>query len=97
LTELQPQLRDDPAIARDLQSLIRDMQRLNPSTFSNDPLLAQRIHGAVFSGIEQVELELRRKVDDAGGGGVRSQGGEPVPQGYVDAVAEYFRRLSKGK
>jgi hypothetical protein len=29
---------------------------------------------------------------------VRSRpGGETVPQGYADAVAEYFRKLSKSK
>jgi hypothetical protein len=28
---------------------------------------------------------------------VRSGSTEPVPQGYADAVAEYFRRLSKEK
>ena len=42
-------------------------------------------------------MELRRKVDEAGGGSVRSPGAEPVPQGYADAVAEYFRKLSKSK
>ena len=33
----------------------------------------------------------------AGNGSVRSPGGETVPQGYADAVAEYFRKLSKSK
>ena len=28
---------------------------------------------------------------------VRSPGNEQIPQGYADAVAEYFRKLSKGK
>jgi hypothetical protein len=45
-----------------------------------------------------VEMELRRKVDDtSGGGSIRSPGSEPVPQGYADAVADYFRKLSKSK
>jgi hypothetical protein len=94
---LQPQLRDDPSVNRDLQSLIRDMQRLDPSVYSNDPLLAERIHAAVVGGIEQIEMELRRKVEKTGDGSVRSQGGEAVPQGYADAVAEYFRKLSQSK
>ena len=34
---------------------------------------------------------------EAGNGSVRSQGGEAVPQGYAEAVAEYFRKLSKSK
>jgi hypothetical protein len=35
--------------------------------------------------------------DTTGGGSVRSPGGEKVPQGYADAVAEYYRKLSNGK
>ena len=85
-------------MVKDLQALIRDMQRLNPNNYANDPLLAERIQSTLLSGIEQVEMELRRKVDDAASGGsVRSPGGEKIPQGYADAVAEYYRRLGKSK
>jgi hypothetical protein len=97
LRNLQPQVRDDAEFNRDLQGLIRDLQRLDPSTISNDPLLAERINSALMGGIEQVELQLRRKVDEAQGGSVRSQGSGSVPAGWADAVAEYFRKLSKGK
>jgi len=56
------------------------------------------IHAALVSGVEQVEMELRRKVEEAtGDGSVRSPGGETVPQGFADAVAEYSARLSKSK
>jgi hypothetical protein len=34
-------------------------------------------------------------VDDGSDGSVRSVGNETVPQGYADAVAEYFRKLSQ--
>ena len=47
--------------------------------------------------IQQVEMELRRKVDDTNGGNIRSAGNEPVPPGFEDKVADYFRRLSKSK
>ena len=89
---------NDPAMVKDLQDLIRDMQRLNPNTYANDPLLAERIQSTLMGGIQQVEMELRRKVEDANGtGSVRSPGGEKVPQGYQDKVADYYRKLSKGK
>jgi len=78
-------------------TLIRDMQRLNPNTYANDPPLAERIQATLPSGIEQVEMELRRKMEDTAGGSVRSPGGEKIPQGYADAVYEYFRKLSKSK
>jgi hypothetical protein len=98
LRQMEQQSQGDPNMVKDLQTLIRDMQRLNPNTYANDPLLAERIQATLLSGIEQVEMELRRKVEDtAGNGSVRNSGGEKVPQGYADAVAEYFRKLSKSK
>jgi len=97
LNQLQQQFRDDPNTQRDIQNAVRDLRQWDPFQSSNDPLLAERI-GAALAGVEQVEMELRRKVDDtSGGGNVRSPGSEPVPQGYADAVYEYFRKLSKSK
>jgi hypothetical protein len=51
----------------------------------------------VLPEVERLELELRRKLDEKTSDQVRSAGTETVPQGYSDAVAEYFRKLSKGK
>jgi hypothetical protein len=98
LGQLERQAQADPNMLKDIQALMRDLQRLDPYTYANDPLLAERIQAALVSGVEQVEMELRRKVDETtGNGSVRSPGGETVPQGYADAVAEYFRKLSKSK
>jgi hypothetical protein len=98
LRQLEQQAQADPNMLKDIQTLMRDLQRLDPYTYANDPLLAERIHAALMSGVEQVEMELRRKVEETtGNGSVRSPGGETVPQGYADAVAEYFRKLSKSK
>jgi hypothetical protein len=95
LQQLQQQLKDDPGTQRDIQGLIRDLRNIDPSHMTNDPLLSERINSALAN-VEQVEMELRRKVDDStGGGSVRSPGNQPVPQGYSEAVAEYFRKLSK--
>ncbi len=97
LQQLQGQLRDDPNMARDVQGLMRDLRELNGFNGGNDPLLAERI-AAALAGVEQVEMELRRKVEEANGGGsVRSPGGEKVPTGYADKVAEYYRKLGKSK
>src|SRR5205807_817644 len=54
LRQLEQQSPGDPNMVKDLQSLIRDMQRLNPNTYANDPLLAERIQATLLSGIEQV-------------------------------------------
>jgi len=39
----------------------------------------------------------RRKLEEQNGGQVRSGASDRVPPGYGEAVAEYFRKLSKGK
>jgi hypothetical protein len=96
LSQLEQALRNEPEIARDVQELISQLQRMDPRRLGTDPLLAERINTQVLTEMEQVELKLRRKVDDQGGT-VRSGAGRPVPPGYADAVAEYFRRLSKDK
>jgi hypothetical protein len=96
LQQLQQQARGDANATRDINNLIRDFRQFDPYNLNNDPLLSQRIQAALGN-IEQVEMELRRKVEQANGGdgSVRSPGSEPAPQGYSDAVAEYFRKLSK--
>jgi len=98
LQQLQQQaVGTDPNMARDLQNMIREMQRLNPYTYGNDPLLSERINQALIGNVQQIEMELRRKVEEANGtGSVRSPGNEKVPAGYADKVADYYRKLSEG-
>lgn len=94
----QQQAGSDPGMARDLQNLMREMQRLNPYTYANDPLLAQRINQVLMGNVQQLEMELRRKVEEANGASsVRSPGSERVPPGYADKVADYYRKLGKSK
>jgi len=97
LQALERQMQNDQTTARDLQELIKEMQRLNPWTYANDPELANRIQAAMLGDIQQVEMELRRKVEEANGGSVRSGGNAYVPPGYDKAVADYFKNLSKSK
>jgi hypothetical protein len=73
------------------------MQRLNPFTYANDPELSSRIQAAMLGDIQQVEMELRRKVDDTNGGNIRSPGKETVTPGFENKVADYFRKLMSSK
>jgi hypothetical protein len=72
------------------------MKSLNPA-YQNDGELTQRLNREVLPEMERLELELRRKLDDKNGDQVRSAGSETIPPGYSGAVADYFRKLSKGK
>jgi hypothetical protein len=90
------ELENNPQIGKDLRDTIRDLYRLDPRMSPGNPHLMELIQSQMLGGIEQLELQLRRQLDDQGAA-VRSGSSEPVPQGYADAVAEYFRRLSKEK
>ncbi len=96
LTALRQSLRDNPDLARDVGDLIRQMQGVDPRQFPGHPELIERLLSQFLPGLEQLELQLRRKVDEKGGE-ARAASPEPPPPGYADAVAEYFRRLSRGK
>ena len=95
LSEIGRQLQADPEAAADLQRVIQQMQRLDPSRFKGNPQLLSELAGQLLPGLEKVELHLRQKVDE--GGQVRVGRTDTPPPGYATAVAEYFRRLSRGK
>jgi hypothetical protein len=101
LNELGQMLRSNPEvpheISRDVQDLMREMQQVDPTRLNG--ATAERIDqilGQLVGGAEQIELELRRLADKQNGS-VRSNASQPVPPGYADSVAEYFRRLAKQK
>jgi hypothetical protein len=59
--------------------------------------MVEQLHAQVLNGVDKLELQLRRSSDDQSSGQVRTSKPAAVPAGYRDAVAEYFRRLSKGQ
>ncbi|MFB3828618.1 MAG: DUF4175 family protein [Bryobacteraceae bacterium] len=89
LARLRQALAASPELARNVDALIREMQRLDPKRFPGNPQLLERLTSQVAG----LEVELRRQLDN--GSTVRGASSEPPPPGYADAVAEYFRRLSR--
>jgi hypothetical protein len=57
--------------------------------------LVEREYRSLVSLLEQLELQVQRHVEVDQGGDVRAIGGEPIPEEYREAVAEYYRKLSK--
>jgi hypothetical protein len=94
LSEMREQVQDNPDLAQDVADVMRELQKYPPSRLAEDPLLAERIKAAVLPAIQQLELQLRRKLE-SGSNDVRSTNAQRVPAGYGDAVAEYYRKLSK--
>jgi hypothetical protein len=81
---------------RQVQELITAMEHLDLRRFPGNPAMVEELHQRLLSGVDTLELQLRRNLDDTRPGQIRSADSLTVPPGYKDAVADYFRRLSTG-
>jgi hypothetical protein len=92
LHQLQQIAGSDPQAAKDITELTRQMQHLDLSRFPGNPAMVEQMHREVLSSVDRIELELERS-----GASTDARTGKPyaIPAGYQDAVAEYYRRLSK--
>jgi hypothetical protein len=91
---MRPNIGNDRDLAREYQQLLERARQLDPSRWATTPQLAEVINNQVLSEIDEVELMLRRKAQ-ANDGSVRGTNPRNSPPGYADAVAEYYRKLSK--
>ena len=96
LSELRGAAGESPEMQKEMEQMIREMQRLDPGKFTGNPELVERIRAQFLPQLEQLELKLRRQVEEQQSGNVRSGAGERIPAGYAEQVADYYRRLSKG-
>jgi hypothetical protein len=95
LNRLKGSVADDPEARRQVDELIRSMQRLDPRRFPGNPAMVDELYARVLSGVDKLELQLRHEPADSQPGQVRSDNPAPMPAGFQTAVADYFRRLSK--
>jgi hypothetical protein len=93
LNQLRQMVKGDPEAAKTAEDIARQMQRLDPSRFPGNPEMVEQMHRELLSSINRLELQVERKAI----GPLESRTGKPgaVPEGYQDAVAEYYRQLSK--
>jgi len=94
LNLLRQQLRDNPQLSGQVQDLLHQLQQA--AAFQNPQELSDRLSREILPEVERLELLIRRELGQAGSQ-VRNSASEPVPPGYADSVAEYFRKLSKSK
>ena len=94
LSEIREHVQDNPESAQNVQDIIRMMQRLNQP---GNPRVLEQMRAELLPQIEQLETKLRRQLEGDQPQNVRAAGAERVPPAYRDAVAEYYRRLSKVK
>jgi hypothetical protein len=96
LNQVRSVVQDSPEARQQLQSLIDQMRNLDPSRFPGNPGLVEQMHQQLVSGVDALELQLRRQLDENHGGTIRNANPAKVPAGYQDSVAEYYRKLSSG-
>jgi hypothetical protein len=99
LSQIERAVMSDPDFAADVEALRREMRQLNnlSQRFPGNPALLSREQQSLLHHVQQLELLLRRKLEEKQGAQVRAQSEQPVPENYRKAVAEYFRRLSREK
>ncbi len=98
LPGLTRQLRREGIDEQELAELRRFVAGLSQSRFPGNPELLEKEHRKVLALLEQLDLQVRRQVEqEKGNFQVRVTGADPVPEQYREAVAEYFRRLSQGR
>jgi hypothetical protein len=96
LNQVRAVVQDSPEARQQLQSLIDQMRKLDPSRFPGNPALVEQMHQQLISSVDALELQLRRQLDENHGGTIRNTDPTKVPAGYQDSVAEYYRKLSGG-
>jgi hypothetical protein len=96
LNQVRAVVQDSPEARQQLQTLIDEMRSLDPSRFPGNPALVEQMHQQLVSGVDALELQLRRQLDGERGGTIRNTDPTKVPAGYRDSVAEYYRKLSGG-
>ncbi len=97
LNELRREVRDEPGPLADVDELIRELEPLGFRRYPGNPALVDQLRTQVLAGVDKIELQLRHELDNAQSGQIRNGDSYRVPPGYQDPVAEYFRRLSKGR
>jgi len=96
LNQVRAVVQDSPEARAQLQALIEQMRNLDPSRFPGNPALVEQMHQQLVAGVDALELQLRRQLDENRGGTIRNTDPNKIPAGYKDSVAEYYRKLSGG-
>jgi hypothetical protein len=97
LGQLRQIAKNDPAAQKQIDDLVKEMQKLDPSRFRGNPEMVEALHAKVMNDVDKLELQLRRDPNVPQEGQVRTGKSPDVPVGYQDAVAEYYRRLGKSR
>jgi hypothetical protein len=92
---LRRQLQANGVDPRELDGIIRDLQRFDNERVYADPRGLEQLQAAVTDKLKKFEFGLRRKADAETNDSLSLSGSDQVPDGFRQAIEEYYRSLAK--
>jgi hypothetical protein len=92
LDRLGRMVHGDSDLSKQVSDLKRRIQQLDPERFHGNRELLEQLHREILSSIDRMEIAIMNEGSEAE---ARSGRSSVIPNGYQDAVADYYRRLSK--
>ncbi len=91
---LRRELQQAGVPTRELDDIIRDLERFDNDRLYADPKGLEQLQAAATDKMKKFEFSLRRKVE-AGNDSLSLSGSDQVPEGFRPAIEEYYRSLAK--
>jgi hypothetical protein len=91
---LRRQLQQAGVNPRDLEDVLRDLRLFENDRLYADPQGLEKLQAAAIEKLKKVEFALRRKAD-SGNDSLSLSGSDQVPDGFRQAIEEYYRSLAK--
>jgi hypothetical protein len=91
---LRRQLQQAGMNPRDLDDVLRDLRQFENDRLYADPQGLEKLQAAAIDKLKKVEFALRRKAD-GGNESLSLSGSDQVPEGFRQAIEEYYRSLAK--
>ena len=79
---------------KDLDEILKDMRQFDYDRVYADPQGLEKLQAAAIDKLKKFEFSLRRKVDN-GNDSLSLSGSDQVPEGFRQAIEEYYRSLAK--
>jgi hypothetical protein len=91
---LRRQLQQSGMNPRDLDDVLRDLRQFDNDRVYADPQGLEKLQAAAIDKLKKFEFSLRRKAD-TGNDSLSLSGSDQVPEGFRQAIEEYYRSLAK--
>ena len=91
---LRRQLQAGGVNPRELDEIMRDLQKFDNERIYVDPRGLEQLQAAAIDKLKKFEFGLRRKAE-SGNESLSLSGSDQVPEGFRQAIEEYYRSLAR--